>query len=119
MICEKCGARMKCIDSREDKDRRRVYTCNCGERIYTVEMVCKSKSDKISKSIEGRIECPFYLRMGTGCIECEGLIKNTTILTRFPDDKKKKLYQQAVCSTSGGKKCLLYRAIAKRYESEE
>ena len=119
MICEICGAKMKCIDTREKEQRKRTYACKCGAKVYTVEMVCKSKGDKVSKAIEGQIECPFYLKEGKGFIVCEGLIKNTTILSRFPDNDTKKDYQQEFCSCKGGRKCLLYRAISKRYESEE
>lgn len=46
MICE-CGQRMKCIDSRpaDQRGTRRRYTCRCGVRLTTLEVVADTASD--------------------------------------------------------------------------
>ena len=37
----------------------------------------------MSKMIEGRIECPFYLKEGDSFIACEGILNGTKCFHRF------------------------------------
>ena len=43
----------------------------------------------MSKSIEGTIECPFYLEEGKGFIKCEGILNGTVSTHSFNTDKEK------------------------------
>ncbi len=70
----------------------------------------------MSKSIEGSIECPFYLEEGESFIKCEGILDNTISIHNFNDDKSKRKYEACICSVSGGKKCSHYRAVHLLYD---
>jgi hypothetical protein len=71
----------------------------------------------MSKSIEGAIECPFYLEEGKGFIKCEGVLAGTVCTHSFPDDFKKEKFEVSVCSNFGGKKCAHHRAVALLYDT--
>ena len=43
----------------------------------------------MSKSIEGAIECPFYLEEGKSFIKCEGILNGTICTHSFNNDKEK------------------------------
>ena len=43
----------------------------------------------MSKSIEGSIECPFYLEEGKSFIKCEGVLNGTICTHSFNNDKEK------------------------------
>ncbi len=70
----------------------------------------------MSKLIEGRIECPFYLDEGDGFITCEGVLKNTECKHQFPNNFFKRNYEEEVCCTLGGRKCSHYRNLSVLYE---
>lgn len=70
----------------------------------------------MSKAIEERIECPFYLEEGTGYIICEGLVKNTRCINTFRSDAEKVVHEEMVCSVNCGKKCNHYRSLSVLYE---
>lgn len=70
----------------------------------------------MSKSIEEAIECPFYIAEGEDFIICEGLLKNTKSINRFPSKALKRLQEETVCSHNCGKKCNHYRAVSLLYE---
>ena len=71
---------------------------------------------KLSKLIEGKIECPFYLKEGNSFIKCEGGICGTECVHRFGDNDKKLKYETEVCSKNGGRKCVYHRMVAEIYE---
>jgi hypothetical protein len=70
----------------------------------------------MSKLIEGRIECPFYIEEGDGFIACEGVLKDTECLHKFTSNFLKRNYEESVCCTSGGRKCSHYRNLSILYE---
>ncbi len=70
----------------------------------------------MSKMIEGRIECPFYLKEGDGFIACEGVLAGTRCIHQFKSNSHKRSYEIAVCSSGGGKKCHHYRTVSLLYE---
>ena len=70
----------------------------------------------MSKMIEGRIECPSYLKEGDSFIACEGILNGTKCFHRFQDNKKKRYYEIAVCSSQGGRNCQHYRTVSMLYE---
>ncbi|MBE6747900.1 MAG: hypothetical protein E7557_01565 [Ruminococcaceae bacterium] len=70
----------------------------------------------MSKSIEGAIECPFYLEEGKGFIKCEGVLNGTVCTHSFSDNAKKSEFEASVCSVFGGKRCAHHRAVAILYD---
>ena len=70
----------------------------------------------MSKLIEGKIECPFYLKEGNSFIKCEGGICGTECVHRFKDNTEKTKYETEVCSKCGGRNCVYYRMVAVIYE---
>ena len=70
----------------------------------------------MSKKIESNIECPFYLKEGDKFISCEGVLKGTRCVHKFPSNNEKKNYELNVCSVNCGKKCHHYRTVATLYE---
>ena len=70
----------------------------------------------MSKMIEGRIECPFYLKIGDSFIACEGILNGRKCFHRFQVNKKNRYYEIAVCSSQGGRNCQHYRTVSMLYE---
>lgn len=70
----------------------------------------------MSKSIEGAIECPFYLEEGKGFIKCEGVLNKTICTHSFFSDEEKRNYEATVCSVLGGRRCTHHRAVAILYD---
>ncbi len=70
----------------------------------------------MSKMIEGRIECPFYLKEGDGFITCEGVLKGTECIHSFKSNELKRYHENSVCSSSGGRNCQHYRTVSLLYE---
>lgn len=68
------------------------------------------------KTIEGQIECPFYLAEGKSFISCEGILNGTKSIHRFESDKDKVGYENNVCCINGGKACPHYKIINSLYE---
>ena len=50
----------------------------------------------MSKSIEGTIECPFYLEEGKNFIKCEGVLNGTVCTHNFNNNIKKREYETTV-----------------------
>jgi hypothetical protein len=70
----------------------------------------------MSKSIEGAIECPFYLEEGKNFIKCEGILNGTVCSHNFTDNNKKREFETSVCSVFGGRHCAHHRAVAILYD---
>ncbi len=70
----------------------------------------------MSKLIEGRIECPFYINEGDGFITCEGVVNGTRCMHQFSNNKIKSSYETTMCCSSGGRKCHHYRNLSLLYE---
>ena len=70
----------------------------------------------MSKLIESKIECPFYVRESERAITCEGCIAGTVAVQRFNDRVGKSTYENNVCSVFGGRRCPHYRAVAVQYD---
>lgn len=73
----------------------------------------------MSKSIEGAIQCPFYIEEGEGFIKCEDLIPETTCTHQFRDNKSKQNYERTCCSVNCGRSCYHYRTLQISYERYE
>lgn len=73
----------------------------------------------MSKSVENKIECPFYIEETQNYILCEGIIANTTQKNIFSSNEEKLEYELNVCSINGGRKCLHYRNLHKQYDIGE
>ncbi len=73
----------------------------------------------MSKSIEGIIECPFYIKEGECFITCEGLLENTSVTHRFSTNEEKRCHEFDFCSIRGGKKCPHFRSVSLLYERGE
>jgi hypothetical protein len=76
----------------------------------------KKEEFSMSKSIEGAIECPFYLEEGNSFIKCEGVLNGTVCTHNFSSNKEKASYETNICSAFGGRKCRHYRAVAVLYD---
>ncbi len=70
----------------------------------------------MSKSIEGIIECPFYIKEGERFITCEGLFPESSVTHRFSDNNLKKIHEFEFCCVNGGKKCSHFRNVSLLYE---
>ncbi|MBO5857020.1 MAG: hypothetical protein J6Q87_02100 [Clostridia bacterium] len=70
----------------------------------------------MSKSIEGAIECLFYLEEGKNFIKCEGILSGTVCAHNFTDNNKKREFETTVCSVFGGRRCAHHRAVAILYD---
>lgn len=42
-------------------------------------------------------KCPFYIRDNERTVVCEGLIDNTSVLTKFPTKENKEMHQKCHC----------------------
>lgn len=70
----------------------------------------------MSKIIERKIECPFYISEGNRFITCEGILKGTKCEHKFSDNDEKNCYEENICSARGGKMCQHYRSLSLLYE---
>ncbi len=70
----------------------------------------------MSKTIEGIIECPFYIKEGESFITCEGLLENSTATHRFFSNNEKRCHEFEYCAVNGGKKCPHFRNVSLLYE---
>ena len=70
----------------------------------------------MSKSIEEIIECPFYIKEGTGFITCEGVLEKTSATHRFKNNEDKINYEHRFCCANGGRKCSHFRNLSVLYE---
>ena len=70
----------------------------------------------MSKVIEGIIECPFYIKEGSGFITCEGVLEKTSATHRFNSNDDKISFEQRCCCVNGGRNCIHYRNVSLLYE---
>ena len=70
----------------------------------------------MSKEIESRIQCPFYIGEGKTHITCEGLIHGCESVQKFESGKQKSDYEKFVCSVNRGRKCFHYRSVMLLYD---
>lgn len=70
----------------------------------------------MSKNIDRKVECPFYIAESKKTIICEGVVGDSLCVHKFPDDIKKTVHENQYCCCSGGRKCLHYRNVAVLYE---
>ncbi len=70
----------------------------------------------MSKAIEDRIECPFYLGEGNCSVICEGILKGTKCIHRFPSKEIKDTYENSVCCSAGGSRCNHFKSVSSLYE---
>lgn len=72
----------------------------------------------MAKLIEGKIECPFYIKEGERFIRCEGAIRGTECVHKFISNSDKVMFEDRVCSMFGGRSCPHHRTVAVLYEKE-
>lgn len=70
---------------------------------------------KMNKTIECIIKCPFYQSEKEKYITCEGFIKNTCMVTQFPDAKHKREHIKNNCSLENGGRCPMAQNLFAKY----
>lgn len=68
------------------------------------------------KAIDVVIECPFYKGEGKDYIACEGVIKGTVDKHFFRNIKDKGLFENSVCGSECGRRCIHYKRVNELYE---
>ena len=69
-----------------------------------------------NKQIEALIQCPFYLREKENTVACEGYIRGTCMITKFPGEKEKRAYMKANCFKPDGGECFMAKSLFGKYE---
>ena len=69
-------------------------------------------------TIEALIKCPFFIKENVDYICCEGYIKNTSMLTRFPNSALKREHEKKYCYKEDGGRCPMARQLYAKYEKE-
>ncbi len=69
----------------------------------------------MSKQIEARILCPYYLRESKSTIICEGAIDGTICAQKFQSIAAKARHEVDYCSKEGGRRCPQFRAVSIKY----
>jgi len=69
----------------------------------------------VSKLIEARILCPYYLRESKSTIICEGAIGGTICAQKFQSIAAKARHEVDYCSKEGGRRCPQFRAVSMKY----
>ena len=72
-----------------------------------------------NKTVEAQIKCPFYVQEKGDIIACEGYIKNTCMITRFPGAAEKKAHLRANCFLENGGTCFMAVSLFRKYDEEE
>ena len=68
---------------------------------------------------DANIRCPFFKHESEKSILCEGFTRDSVLLTKFPDEKKKITYINRYCVRCTGGDCYLARSQFARYEQAE
>lgn len=68
---------------------------------------------------DASIRCPFFKHESELSILCEGFTKDSSLLTKFPSEKKKIAYINKYCIRCTGGDCYLARSQFERYEDKE
>ena len=71
-----------------------------------------------NKTVEALIKCPFYLQENETRIVCEGYIKDTCMITKFPGAAQKKAHFRACCFHEDGGKCFFAKSLFQKYEAQ-
>ena len=71
-----------------------------------------------NKTVEALVKCPFYVQEKENRIACEGYIKNTCMITSFPDAAQKRAHLRACCFHVDGGKCFFAQSLFRKYEEE-
>lgn len=69
-----------------------------------------------NKSEEVYIQCPFYLRSTEQRIFCEGYIKDTCMITSFPDKKRTADHMKSCCYLPDGGHCQFAIMLFDKYK---
>ena len=72
-----------------------------------------------NKTEEIYIQCPFYLRSTGTRICCEGYIRQTCMITSFPDKKSTAAHMKAYCYHADGGECRFAQMLFRKYEQED
>lgn len=68
-----------------------------------------------NKTEEAKIRCPFFLRSTQTSISCEGYVKNTCMVTRFPSPEKKAAHEKKFCYLVDGGNCCFAKMLYSKY----
>ena len=68
------------------------------------------------KAIEVLVECPFYKGEGRDYIACEGVINGTVDKHYFKNNMEKGMFENNVCGSECGKRCIHYKRVNELYE---
>lgn len=69
----------------------------------------------MNKAVECTIKCPFYQSEKEKYITCEGFIKNTCMVTSFPNLKSKHEHIKRNCSLEDGGRCPMAQNLFAKY----
>ena len=70
-------------------------------------------------AIEALIKCPFFMKENVDYICCEGFVKNTSMLTKFPTSQAKREHEKKFCYKEDGGKCPLAVNLYEKYKKIE
>ncbi|MBQ8183116.1 MAG: hypothetical protein IJ025_04370 [Clostridia bacterium] len=70
----------------------------------------------MSRNIEERVECPFFLRHSKTAITCEGVLDGTNCVHTFKSAAQRDFYETGFCCVKGGRSCQHYRNVSILYE---
>ncbi len=65
------------------------------------------------------IRCPFYREEKGMLLACEGYVRSTCMITRFPDPAAKRRYLRQNCFKEDGGGCFLARSLFEKYEAAD
>lgn len=68
-----------------------------------------------NKTENGKAYCPFYIDVNKGDIKCEGVIKHTITLTKFPTMEARKEHFYHFCVDTRCRACPVFEALMKHY----
>ena len=68
------------------------------------------------KAIDVNVQCPFYMGEGKDYIACEGVINGTVDKHLFKNVKEKEMFENSVCSSECGRRCIHYKRVNELYE---
>ena len=107
------------MDEREKTRAEKIITHGVYRKTDSAPFAAKKPpgkdTKKMNKTIECIIKCPFYQSEKEKYITCEGFIKNTCMVTQFPDAKHKREHIKNNCSLENGGRCPMAQNLFAKY----
>ena len=86
------------------------------DKLYLYVVLYINKEVFMPKSIDINVQCPFYKGEGKDYIACEGVINGTVDKHFFKNIKEKGMFENNVCSSECGRRCIHYKRVNELYE---